>query len=195
MAPVYSVCCNSCDYRSRDFFSAGVIAIDDRGWEHTCHSEIMVEKITQRPLSMLKSLNRLYDAAPAFCNGCGCIEYYRANNLEVDLDSYTGIREWLQQLSCKACGENNLSLARNDPDELRYGFEPSIFIFGMFIVGIIIQILNLPRVLLFVYLASALFFLLWKSHEFHIQEKQRFQEMICPECHKHSLCVKFTAIS
>jgi hypothetical protein len=194
MSPTYTICCNSCDYHSRGFSCGGLIAIDDRGWEHTCNSQIMVEQITQRPLSMLKSLNRLYDAAPAFCNGCGCIEYYRANNLEADLDSYTGIREWLQQLSCKICGENNLSLARNDPDELRYGFEPSIFIFGMFIVGMIIQILNLPRVLLFVYLASALFFLLWKSREFHIREKQRFQEMICPECRKHSLCIKLTAI-
>jgi hypothetical protein len=117
MAPVYSVCCNSCKYHSKDFFSGAVIAIDDRGWEHTCHSQIMVERITQRPLSMLKSLDRLYDAAPAFCNGCGCIEYYRTNNSEWDLDSYAGIHEWSQQLSCKICGKNNLFLE----DVWKYG--------------------------------------------------------------------------
>jgi hypothetical protein len=194
MPPVYTIHCNSCDYRSRDFFWGGLIAIDDRGWEHICHSQIMVERITQRPLSMLKSLNRLYDAAPAFCNGCGCVEYYRTNNLDVDFDSYTGIHEWSQQLSCKICGENNLSLARNDPGELRYGFNPSLFIPGILPVSIIIVILNLPGVLLLVYLTLVLFLLFWKSREFHIREKQRFQEMTCPECRKHSLDIKLAAI-
>jgi hypothetical protein len=194
MATVYSVCCNSCDYRSRHFTWGSLIAIDYRGWEITCHSKTMAEEITQKPLSMLKSLNRLYDAAPAFCNGCGCIEYYRTNNLENDFDSYTSIREWSQQLSCKACGENNLSLARNDPAELRYGFNISIFIPAILPVIIIIATLNLPRMLLFLYLAIVLFFLFWKGRDFHMREKQRFREMICPECQKRSLCIELTGI-
>jgi hypothetical protein len=194
MSPSYSVCCNSCDYRSRGFAWGSLIAIDYRGWEITCHSKTMAEEIAQQPLSMPKSLNRLYHAAPAFCNGCGCIEYYQTNNLENDFDSYTSIHEWSQQLSCKACGENNLSLARNDPTELKYGFNICIFAYAILPVIIIIAALNLSRMLLFAYLAIVLFFLFWKGREFHTREKQRFREMICPECRKHSLDIKLMGI-
>jgi hypothetical protein len=188
MALIYRLKCLSCSY-AKEFSEGAMILLADDGSEHVCHFPAQAEEFSKRPFAELERTARVFRAAPAWCEKCGSVGYYRRKARGGRLETQARRAAWLEGLKCNACGQAGLLPATDNLGP--WG--------GCGTVGLLFNLAGWPAVIFHPLwaipgLTGLVGFLLW-WRKISKRERARWRQLSCPACRVIGIEVAIVGIS